>query len=336
MSTLYLNGWQVSAALQDRRIVAENTVTHEITQVALFNLQKVVCIGTPHLTTPLLHQLLRNDIPVLFLSGKGRWLGTLNPQRNENPARRLRQYRSTGDVAFALKIAKALIDAKIQNMHRMLQRWSANRKQTELPSQKAANQFLRECLRKLQNAATLDEARGFEGIATACYFDRMDDFLPKEMPFVARSRRPPRNPVNALLSWTYAIVTAELEATLRTCDLDPAIGFLHAVALGRPALALDLLEPLRAPLCDALAIRLVNHRILTQKDFEKSPKNDGFYLNDLGKRTFFKEYEETMERVFVDKISNVPTTFRKTLLNLAYEVCHALEKNEDFKPFLTT
>ena len=258
------------------------------------------------------------------------------PQSNGNASRRVRQYQSSAVPTIVLKIARALVDAKIHNMRRMLQRWSANRKQAENAAQKNANRFLQECRRKLARATTLDEIRGFEGTATACYFKRMDAFLPAGMPFVARSRQPPKNPVNALLSWTYAIVTAEIETALRLHDLDPCIGYLHDLHLGRPSLALDLMEPLRAPLCDALALRIINRKLLTPQHFEFNRETGGYYLKDEFKKIFFKEYENNMERVFIENVTGVPTTFRKVILRQVISLCQAFEENKEFQPFLNS
>ena len=332
MSILYLNGWQVSARLDDQRISLSRLDTGENRQVALFNLDQVVCIGHPKVSMPLLHELMKCAIPVVFLTSKGHWLNTLNPPCGSNAVRRLRQYDCAHHPDFALAIAKALIDAKIHNMRRMLQRWAATRRLTSVPEQVETCRFLQDCRRKAGRTKSMDELRGYEGTASARYFELLDSFLRPDMPFVFRSRRPPRNPVNALLSWTYAILSSEIDTALRCAGLDPALGFLHEISLGRPSLVLDMLEPFRSPLCDALVLKLVNHRMLTPEHFEHHD-DGGVYLKNDAKHIFFKEYELAMNRSFQQPKQCTPTTFRQCLHEQAGRLCKAIEQHRGFTPF---
>ena len=323
MKTLYLNGWEVSANLEDRRVVVSHQTTGEVQKVALFSLQRVVCVGQPHLTMPLLHELMRQGITIVFLNGHGECLNAIYPTINGNAPRRLRQYAVASDPNRSLPIAKALIDAKIRNLRRTLQRLAGTRGLTEQPAHRQAMDTLQDCRRQLTGLSTHDALRGCEGIASACYFAQLDTYLPPDMPFVMRTRRPPRNPVNALLSWTYAIITNDIVSAIRTAELDPCLGVLHQPSLGRPALALDLIEPFRAPLCDLLVIHLINHRVLTPDDFDFS--DDGAYsLKREARRKFFVSYETTMQRSFRRPGDERHTTFRDAIQDDAYAFCQFL------------
>jgi CRISPR-associated protein Cas1 len=121
---------------------------------------------------------------------------------------------------------------------------------------------------KAATASSLDSLRGCEGMAAGFYFRQLGAYFPDEIPFASRNRRPPRDEANALMSWTYTIVMGEVDAAVRTAGLDACLGCLHGISYGRPSLSLDLLEPLRAPLCDMLTLRLLNHKLLKKEHFE--------------------------------------------------------------------
>lgn len=134
--------------------------------------------------------------------------------------------------------------------------------------------------------------RGIEGAAAKCYFAHFDDMISPQCPFqfVERSRRPPRNEVNAVLSFMYTLQTRDIQAALETVGLDPAAGWLHTLRPGRPSLALDLLEEFRAPLCDRLALSLFNKRQLTDKDFEYDSL--AVMLNERGRKTVLTAWRD--------------------------------------------
>ncbi|NLF94804.1 MAG: CRISPR-associated endonuclease Cas1, partial [Oligosphaeraceae bacterium] len=317
MPTLYINGKDVEAHLDRRRVAlckfdyANDNI--ECLDAPLHDLHRVVIIGFPKVTLQVLHQFVYQDIPVYFLSNHGRWVGSLLARGNGNAARRIRQYQAASDQHLALLVAKALVSAKIKNMRRVLQRLAANRDQAAEEPQLDACNTLQTLLQPLQNADSLDTLRGYEGLATAKYFQRLADFFPVDMPFRNRNRRPPRDEANAILSWTYSVLAAEIDAQIHTAGLDPAIAFLHEISLGRASLVQDLIEPLRAPLCDLLALNLLNHKLLRKEHFETNPDNGGVYLKKEARHIFFCEYECYMERLFAEVRGGEHTTFRRII-----------------------
>ncbi len=338
MPTLYLNGHEVEAHL-DRRRIALSRFDYakddlHCLDAPLHDLDRVVIIGFPKVTLQVLHQFVYHNIPVYFLSNHGRWVGSLLARGNGQAARRIRQYQAANDKSLALNIAKSLITAKIKNMRRVLQRLAANRDQAREPEQLDACNTLQTLLQPLQNAENLDSVRGYEGLATAKYFQRLAAFFPPEMPFLSRNRRPPRDEANAILSWTYAVLAAEIDAQIHTAGLDPAIAFLHEISLGRASLVQDLIEPLRAPLCDLLALNLLNHKLLRQEHFETNPENGGIYLKKDARYIFFCEYERYMERLFAEVRGGEHTTFRRIIAKMTYAICRTLETREQPQFFL--
>ena len=338
MPTLYLNGYETEAKLDGERLELSR-INHEkndidVMHVHFFDIERVVVIGRAAVTMPVLHKCFRAKIPVYILSSHGGWLGTFHPGNEGNAARRLRQYDLARDPAFALNTASRIVNAKIRNQRRVLQRLAANREESAAAEQLDACNSLQTLALRATEAPDLDTLRGLEGYAAATYFRRLAAFFPATMPFTGRSRRPPKDAANALLSWAYTIVLAEIEAALRTASLDPGLGFLHEISLNRPSLALDLLEPLRAPLCDLLVMRIVNHQMLTPDDFEFRAEDGGTYLKREARKTFFIEYEKTMTRRFAEAKNAPHTDFRNVIRDQTDTLLRAMEnrrqKDDDF------
>lgn len=284
MPTLYLTHRARRLRLEDGGIVvdSEDDAGAERSDcILLKDVDRVVVAGSPHLTIPALKAFCRAGVPLTLVSEKGRWIGELSGACDKNAARRLAQYRcALESEPTALRFARPAIAAKIANQRHVLRRLAAR------------SRGMDECaptLRRLKllharagAAPPLAELRGIEGAASAEYFAALAPFFPEETPFLGRSRRPPRDAGNALLSFTYAILLSEVESTVRVRGLDPALGFLHATVPGRPSLALDLLEPLR-PSADAFALSLLNKKILGKKT-SALPKKTAAPIS-RGKRT---------------------------------------------------
>jgi len=179
---------------------------------------------------------------------------------------------------------------------------------------------------------TIDELRGYEGAATGRYFQVWAGFLPEEFPFERRSTRPPLNAVNACVSFGATLLYNEAVAFIHAHGLDPALGLLHATENGRWSLGLDLIEPFRPALVEALALDLFTHQMLNETHFE--PKNGGIYLNDDGRKKFILQYERRMERQFMSECAGHRTNLRQQLENQAVMYKSALEEAEKFEPFL--
>ncbi|HXK60586.1 MAG TPA: CRISPR-associated endonuclease Cas1 [Acidobacteriota bacterium] len=297
-------------------------------RVPLVDVDRVVVVGYPSISLPVLYRLLRNGVPCFFLSSKGHWVGSLTPDNNKNAGRRLRQYQVANDSEFALRVARKLIWAKLRNSRRVLQRLSANRDESHLPEQERVDRELMELAGRAAEASSLEELRGYEGLAAARYFNRLGSFFPENVPFGGRSRRPPRDAANALLSWTYSVVLGEVDGCVRGHGLDACLGFLHGIQHGTPSLSLDLLEPLRGPVCDLLVLNLLNHRVLTEANFRFDSASGGFYLKEESRKTFFSSYEATMTRQFIPAKGQPHTDFRRIIESSVTGLLRAMEGDE--------
>jgi len=340
MPTLYLNGHLSSARLDGRCVEVSRTEAAEdpavrTMRVPFYDLERVVVIGQASITTPLLQKLASEGIPLHLISGHGRWLGALYPNANGHALRRLRQYDLARDGHFSLAFAAAAVVAKLRNSRRVLQRLAASRDESADPKHLDVCNSLHALAGQAEAAASFESLRGYEGYGAALYFDRLTRYFPEHAPFTGRNRRPPRDAANALLSWTYTIVLSEIDAAVRAANLDPCLGFLHEISYGRPSLSLDLLEPLRAPLCDMLVLRLLNHRLLrAEEHFEISPEDGGTYLNDEGRRAFFPEYERTMQRRFAESKGAPHTDFRLAIREQVNALLRAMEERADVSFFI--
>lgn len=279
--------------------------------IPLHDIEHVVVDAGIHLSTAALNGLLQRGISVLFLSNRHFPSGIATPI-NRSTRAFADQLDTTRDPSRCLPAAQALIDAKIRNMRRTIQRLSANR---QLPA--VAASWLKSMALQAVACPSLDSLRGIEGAATGRYFETIRCFFPPDIPFPNRSRRPPLDPPNALLSFLYTLIISELTLHLRAYGIEPGWGFFHEAVDGRPALALDLAEPFRAPLADALALDLLNHRRLQVEDFEY--RDGGCLLRRESRRRLFAAYEERMEREFHYVKGNHRTTLRNCMQRLCQE-----------------
>lgn len=338
MPALILNGNKVQARRKSRRLILQRTESRidgeKPTELHIERIDRATIVGHPSITTPALQVLMKEGIPVSFISEKGYWYGTLHPDSDRSAVRRIRQYEQYGNPAARLACAKALIQTKISNQRRVLQRLGANRKTARDEEQRSTLAALRQLALQAGSSENLPRLRGLEGMAAAHYFQRLKVFFPENMPFGGRSRRPPRDAANALLSWIYAIVLSEIDAALRIQGLDPCIGWLHELSDGRASLALDLLEPLRAPVCDLFALNLLNHGILQNKHFHHRFDDGGTYLTEEARKIFFTHYEAHMTRKFKIRATCVSplqnhTTLRQCIDRQVFGVLHLLENHEN-------
>ncbi len=186
---------------------------------------------------------------------------------------------------------------------------------------------------RVEQCESLDVLRGIEGMAGNRYFAALNQFFPDHLPFVERSRRPPRNGANALLSWTYTILTGEIDTCIRMHGLDPCIGVLHEISHGMPSLSLDLIEPLRAPVCDLLVLNLINHGIFKEDSFEANSEDGGVYLRKETHKDFFHAYETAMTRKFILRKGQPHTDFRDVIRRSVWSILRAMEAHYDQMEF---
>jgi len=310
-------------------------------EIPIRDLDRLIMAEGVQITSQAMAALLRAQVPVNMLAWNGQFLGGFIPATNAHGLARLNQYRKTIDFSFVMEMARRIVLAKIYNQRRVLQRLAAGRvdaseaneqQNPESPDIKASLDWLDSIFQQAKKCSAIDELRGCEGASTARYFQVWSRFLPEGFPFERRSTRPPLNPVNACISFGSTILYSEIAAIIHAHGLDPALGLLHATEDGRWSLALDLLEPFRPVLVEALALDLFSHQILGAEHFE--PKKGGTYLNDIGRKKFFLQYERRMERQFMSESAGHRTSLRQQLEDQVVLYKSALQEPDKFEPFL--
>lgn len=227
--------------------------------------ERLVVLGNVTLAPSAVAFILTRGIDAVFLSWSGRYLGRLRGGTGKNVFLRLRQYSRMEDAAFRLDVARAMIAAKVRSQAAVLET-RLKEGPDELLS--AGRRMLREGAASAAVAPDLDTLRGCEGRAGAVYFRCFGELLRGgDFVFSGRNRRPPRDPVNVLLSLGYTLLLGALEREVESAGLDPAVGCFHELVYGRPSLVLDLQEEFRAPVVDLLVLRACNRRLMRPQDF---------------------------------------------------------------------
>lgn len=240
-------------------------------RVPLHHLGSVVCFGHVGISSPLMHRLADDGVALVLLDDRGRFKARLEGSVSGNVLLRQAQHQKAGNRSFALSIAQACIAGKVRNSRQMLLRGAREAKSEEDAARLTRGAAdLAASLRAVPGAADLDGLRGVEGDAARKYFDGLGLLVRADLrssfPMDARSRRPPRDRLNALLSFIYSMWMNDCRSACEAAGLDPQIGFLHALRPGRAALALDLMEEFR-PLADRLALSLINRNQIEHGSF---------------------------------------------------------------------
>lgn len=264
-------------------------------QVPLLHLGAVFCFGDVTVSTALLHRCAEDGRSLVFLDRAGRFRGRVEGPTSGNVLLRRAQHEALGEPGRLLAVCRAVVAAKVQNTRQVLLRGARESASEEEGERLAAvARHLGESLPRVADAADADTVRGLEGDAARRYFEVFTLLVREARDVFAlsgRTRRPPLDQMNALLSFLYTLLTSDCVAAVEGVGLDPQVGYLHVLRPGRPALALDLVEEFRAVLGDRLALTLVNRRQLGAGDFEERP-GGAVMLNEAGRRTVLTAYQE--------------------------------------------
>lgn len=299
MQTLYVADHRARVGVRKGNVLVQQS--SEATRVPIETLEAVVLTGRAEISNHALGELVSRGIRVSALSKSGRlrfWVGGMT---SGNVLLRLAQYRAAEDET-SLALARWLVAGKLQNCRRMMLRWS-----WDADSSGERHVIEREIvgiedrLQGLSAATDGNIIRGIEGDGTRRYFKAMTVHLrPGDgiLSFPRRSRRPPRDPVNALLSFVYGLLLTETVGAAEAAGLDPQIGFLHRARPGRPSLALDLLEELRPSIADRFTVACLARGQVTPNDFEMRAGH-AVYLSDAGRRRVLALYDAYRQREVV-------------------------------------
>ncbi len=283
---------------KDGENVVVSVDNQERGRVPLHTLGAITGFGRVLISPPLLGACCDAGIAIHYLTEEGRFLARVEGPISGNVLLRRAQYRWADNPARRDGIIKSIVAGKVLNQRTVVARALRDHGETAGDATRAtlatASDRLGAIVRRLEKPMTGDELRGAEGEAANVYFSVFDHLVLGEKPlfeFCARSRRPPLDAMNALLSFVYALLTSDMRAALESVGLDPAVGYLHVDRPGRPSLALDLVEEFRPFFADRLVLSLVNRRQLSAKDFRRLD-NGATLLTDEGRKAVLVAYQE--------------------------------------------
>lgn len=289
MRTLYVSQQGCYLSLQQEFVVIKQGKT-VLEEVQLPLLEQILIFGRSQVTTQVIRACLHREIPIAYLSRMGRCYGRILPI--ERGYRALSRYQQQLSEVERLVVARVIVQAKLRNSRVILQR-QQRRRPTETIA--TAIQRLEHWIEQAKRAETIERLMGMEGVGAASYFTAFGECLSHpDFVFLGRSRRPPGNPVNALLSFGYQVLWNHLLSLIELQGLDPYDGCLHRGSERHAALASDLVEEFRAAIVDSLVLYLINRGIVQVKsDFEYH--DGGCYLNNSGRKKFLKAFLQRME-----------------------------------------
>ena len=271
----------------------------KIARFPLHTLEGILCFSYAGASPALMGACAQRHVDLAFFTPRGRFLAHSVGETSGNVLLRQQQFRAADDPGISCRYAKGFLLGKIYNARWVLERATRDHPQrVPVDKLKTLSRQLAASLYRTEEAMTAEELRGIEGEAAKLYFGGFDDLIlqqHKTFSFVKRSRRPPLDPVNALLSFAYTLLARDCAAALEGVGLDPYVGFLHRPRPGRASLALDLMEELRTVYADRFVLTCINQKTILPKHCERQESN-AVYLTDDGRRAFLQAWQQRKQQ----------------------------------------
>ena len=307
LNTLYITSGNRYLALEGENVVVLEE-QKEIGRVPLHNLQAIVTFGYTGASPALMGECAQRKIDLSFMSGNGRFLARVTGEVKGNVTLRKQQYRISDRREESVRIARNFILGKVYNSRWILERTVrdyAMRLDADLIKKKSS--FLAQSMQRIRYCENADELLGLEGEAASVYFSAFDELIlqqKEEFYFHGRTKRPPLDNVNAMLSFGYSLLAGMCGSALETVGLDPYVGFFHTDRPGRMSLALDLMEEFRGVMVDRFVLTLINKKIMKKKYFIKK-ETEAVIMTDEGRKVFLSAWQskkqETIRHPFLDE-----------------------------------
>lgn len=336
MPTLYVTEPGARIEKEYRRVLVTSPDDEVLLSAPLAHVNEIVLVGSVGVTTQALLSLLDAGVSFSIIGASGKLRGRLVPPSEGNIFLRRKQYERGQDKPFCLELSRAIALGKLRNQRTLARRIC--RSHPNIPEDDIGKITL--AIKDAEKETDLDSLRGQEGRGAKRYFKVFRAALDPAWDFEKRTRRPPADPANAILSFGYSLLTQNMMTALEVVGLDPYEGFFHADVYGRPALALDLMEEFRALIVDSTALTLINKRILTPEDFAQSPKGapapeGGFTLKPPALKKFLTQYNARLQTEIVHPLAGRAITYQKCFEVQAWQLRRAVEgTSEKYQPFL--
>lgn len=298
---------QGSKVLKSGDCIHVKTKNDILNKIRLLDISELTIFGNIQITTQALRELCSRNIPICYMTYAGWFTGMTVGSSHKNIELRINQHKKYGDKNASIKIAREIVFGKIKNSVTMLRR---NHKDDPKDSIEKMN----ELATRARSIEQYDVLLGIEGMAARIYFSEFNGMIKSEsmaFDFTGRNRRPPKDFVNAIMSFLYAMLTRQAVTTVSTVGLDPYLGFLHMPKYGKPALALDLIEEFRSIVADSVCITLINHGEITEADFVKT--KFGVSLTSNGRRNVILAYERRMNSSIIHPLLGYAASYRRIM-----------------------
>jgi CRISP-associated protein Cas1 len=304
---VYVQSQGALLRLDGERLVVQNK-GEEPTETRLSNTSHVAVFGNVHVTTPAIRKLLDRGIPLLFFSYGGWFSGQATGHDSKNVELRLAQYAASQDSHRCLTLSRGFVASKILNCRTLLRR-------NHTKPDPVALSELKQLARKARSAEAIESLLGIEGTAARRYFGEFAGMLKGDavgdFDLEGRNRRPPRDPVNALLSFCYSLLAKELSIAIRAVGLDGMLGFYHQPHFGRPSLALDLMEEFRPILADSVVIGAINNGVVQRDDFVRAAGSVA--LTQPARKRLILAFERRMDSLVTHPVFDYKISYRRVL-----------------------
>lgn len=303
LNTLYVTTPEAYLSKDGLNIVV-SVNQEEVFRIPAINIESIVTFGYMGASPGVMKLCSDSSISLTFLSPHGRFISRVQGATKGNVLLRKKQYQLSDNELWSLHISQLIIGAKIQNYRNILKRYI--RDYGEHQDINRAINILEQTKRDALTAQNKTKLIGHEGMASNAYFEVLPILIlnqKTDFPFHGRNRRPPKDAVNAMLSFAYTLIANDVAAALETVGLDPYVGFLHTLRPGRTSLALDMMEELRAYLGDRFVLSLINKRQITAKDF-LFQGNNGVVMTEKGKKTFISAWQARKRETIIHPYLN--------------------------------
>ena len=303
LNTLYVTTPEAYLSKDGLNVVV-SVKQQEMFRIPIHNLEQIVTFGYMGASPGLMKLCADNNVGLTFLSPNGRYISRSQGPTRGNVLLRKAQYINSDNVNYALHLSKLFIAAKLQNYRNILRRFVRDNGENQYV-ENAAEQLQR-CKTRVLNANSIDSVRGIEGEAATDYFAVFQNLIlhqKEDFVFKGRNRRPPKDAVNAMLSFVYTLIANDMIAALETVGLDPYVGFLHQLRPGRASLALDMMEEFRAYLGDRLVLSLVNRKQITIKEFIQQGE-ESIVMTDNGRKAILSAWQSRKREIIVHPYLN--------------------------------
>jgi CRISPR-associated protein Cas1 len=298
--------------------------------IPLGQVEDVVVLGQGNVTTQALHALMDADVPVHYVDSGGRYKGSLTSGRGRGYAVRRLQYAAADDPNTCIALGQTFIAGKLLGERRTLLYYFYRRKLSSLRETCVA---LERLTKAALNQKDIEGLRGTEGSGAAGYFSALSEVFQKPWSFRERNRRPPRDPVNALLSFGYTLLLGSMTTAVILAGLDPCVGFVHPEYRGRPSLSLDMMEEFRSPVVDRMVVSSCNQSLFKLEDFERI-ESGGIVMNASARKTLLEVYDNRLRTTVKNDSTGEHATYETHIRSQAVRLVQRLRGQAEYLPFV--